>query len=97
VPLIADLIRDSSNINDWVLDCFVGGGTIFIAAQKTDRRAAGIEIDPIYCDLSIERWQAFTGQSAVLAETGETFAQVAERRRNEEKDAALPDAEVRHG
>ena len=97
VALIADLIRDSSNINDWVLDCFVGGGTIFIAAEKTRRRAAGIEIDPLYCDRSIERWQAFTGESAVLAETGETFAQVAERRANEEKDATPHDAEVRHG
>lgn len=80
VALIADLIRDSSHINDWVLDCFVGGGTIFVAAEKTHRRAAGIEIDPLYCDLSIERWQALTGQSAVLVSTGQTFAEVAQAR-----------------
>jgi DNA modification methylase len=55
VALIADLIRDASRIGDLVLDCFVGGGTIFIAAEKTRRRAAGVEIDPIYCDLAVER------------------------------------------
>jgi DNA modification methylase len=80
VALIADLIRDASHINDWVLDCFVGGGTIFIAAEKTRRRAAGIEIDPLYCDLSIERWQTLTGEAAVLLSTGQTFAEVAEAR-----------------
>jgi hypothetical protein len=80
VTMIEDLIRDSSHINDWVLDCFVGGGTIFIAAEKTHRRAAGIEIDPLYSDLSIERWQALTGKSAVLVSTGQTFAEVAQVR-----------------
>ena len=66
VPLVADLIRDASNINDWVLDCFAGGGTIFIAAEKTHRRAAGIELDALYADLAIERWQKFTGKKAIL-------------------------------
>jgi hypothetical protein len=80
VTLIADLIRDSSHINDWVLDCFVGGGTIFIAAENTHRRAAGIEIDPLYCDLSIERWQALTGKSAMLVSIGQTYAEVAQAR-----------------
>jgi DNA modification methylase len=74
------LIRDASNIHDWVLDCFVGGGTIFIAAEKTRRRAAGVEIDPLYCDVAIERWQAFTGESAVLVDTGQTFSEVARDR-----------------
>jgi hypothetical protein len=89
VALIADLIRDSSHINDWVLDSFVGGGTIFIAAEKTHRRAAGIEIDPLYCDLSIERWQALAGKSAVLVTTGQTFAEVATARLACPADAEL--------
>lgn len=80
VALIADLLRDASNVNDWVLDCFAGGGTILIAAEKTRRRAAAIEIDPIYCDLCIERWQTFTGKAAVLAGTQQTFSQVAAAR-----------------
>lgn len=73
VELIADLIRDASNRGDLVLDCFAGGGTIFIAAEKTHRVAAGIEIDPIYCDVSIERWQGYTGQHAIHVATGKTF------------------------
>jgi DNA modification methylase len=81
--LIADLIRDASRLNDWVLDSFVGGGTVFIAAEQTHRRAAGCEIDPLYCDLTIERWQKFTGQSAILVATGQTFAEVAAERLNQ--------------
>jgi DNA modification methylase len=82
-----------------VLDCFAGGGTILIAAEKTKRRAAAIEIDPIYCDLSIERWQAFTGKAAVLADTGQTFAEVAAERREKftrEPEAALGVGHVEH-
>lgn len=77
VPMIADFIRDASKVGDLVLDSFVGGGTIFIAAEKTRRRAAGIEISPIYCDLSIERWQTLTGEAAILAETGQSYAELA--------------------
>jgi DNA modification methylase len=80
VALIADLIRDASKVGEWVLDCFAGGGTIFVAAERTRRRAAGIEIDPIYCDLAIERWQKATGKTAVLVDTGEEFQAVAEAR-----------------
>jgi len=78
--LIADLLRDSSRVNDLVLDSFVGSGTIFIAAEKTRRRAAGIEISPHYCDVAIERWQKYAGESAVLVEPGQTFAEVAAER-----------------
>jgi hypothetical protein len=57
-----------------VADCFAGGGTIIVPCEKTRRRAAAIEIDPIYCDLSIERWEKPTGKEAVLEDSGETFA-----------------------
>jgi hypothetical protein len=87
VALIADLIRDASNIGDWILDCFAGGGTILIAAEKTRRRAAAMEIDPLYCDLAVERWQQFTGKEAVLFGTQETFSAVAASR----KAAAVAD------
>lgn len=76
VALIADLIRDASRIGDLVLDCFAGGGTIFVAAEKTGRRAAGIEIDPLYCDLAIQRWQKLTGTDAIHVESGKTYEQL---------------------
>ena len=57
-----------------------GSGTIFIAAEQTGRRARGIEIDPGYVDVAIKRWQSFTGKSALLAGTDQTFKEVEEQR-----------------
>ena len=56
-----------------VLDLFSGSGTLSIVCEKTDRRAFMMERDAGYCDVIINRWQDFTGQQAVHAETGETF------------------------
>jgi len=61
-----------------VLDLFAGSGTTFIVAEETGRYCCGIEIDPIYCDVAITRWQNFTGREATL--DGCTFAQVKETR-----------------
>ena len=55
-------------------------GTIIIAAEQTGRRARGIEIDPGYVDVAIRRWQRFTGKSALLAGTDQTFKEVEEQR-----------------
>lgn len=63
-----------------VYDPFIGSGTTIIAAESTRRRAFGIEIDPLYVDVAVRRWQEFAGGTAVLEETGETFAEVAARR-----------------
>jgi len=74
--LVADAIRDCSKRGAIVLDPFVGSGTTILAAERTGRRAAAIEIDPLYVDTAVRRWQAMTGQSAVLAGDGRTFGQV---------------------
>ena len=57
----------------------MGSGTTILAAEKVGRRAFGIEIDPIYVDVAIRRWQDFTGRDAVL-ETGETYDEIVEQR-----------------
>lgn len=80
VAMIADIMLDCSNRGDLVLDPFVGSGTVFLAAERTGRRARGMELDPGYCDVAVQRWQKLTGQQAVLAATGQTFAEVAEVR-----------------
>jgi DNA modification methylase len=80
VALVADAIKDCSRRNSIVLDPFLGSGTTVIAAERTGRRARGIEIDPAYVDVVIKRWQAFTGKNAVLYATGQTFAEVEEAR-----------------
>lgn len=71
--LVADAILDVSAPNEWVLDPFAGSGTTMLAAERTGRRAAAIEIDPRYVDVAIRRWQRHTGGEAVLESTGETF------------------------
>jgi DNA modification methylase len=80
VALVADAIKDCSRRGDIVLDPFMGSGTTMLAAEKVGRRAYGMEIDPLYVDAAIRRWQAFTRRDAVLDATGQTFAEVAANR-----------------
>jgi DNA modification methylase len=49
---------------DAVCDPFLGSGTTIIAAEKLQRRCYGLEIEPRYCDVIVERWQAWTGKKA---------------------------------
>jgi adenine specific DNA methylase Mod len=75
VALVEDAILDCSKRNGIILDPFVGSGTTIIAADRSGRRAAGIEIDPVYVDTAIRRWQNLTGGTAVDAFSGLSFAQ----------------------
>ena len=73
VGMIADIIRDCSNRGDMVLDPFGGAGTTLIAAERAGRHARLIELDPVYVDVTIERWQRLAGGTARHAVTGEAF------------------------
>lgn len=84
VRMIMDIILDASNPNDLVLDSFLGSGTTLLAAHRTGRRGAGIDIDPTFVDVAISRIQAATGVSFSLSDTGEIFGDVAARRSMEE-------------
>lgn len=79
VAMVRDALLDCTARGDIVVDNFAGGGSTLIAAEMIGRRARLIELDPIYCDVIIKRWQAFTGGEAVLAASGETFAEVSAR------------------
>jgi DNA modification methylase len=61
VELIERAITNSSQPGGIVLDVFAGSGSTLIACEKTKRRARLIEIDPIYIDVTIRRWQDYTG------------------------------------
>lgn len=63
-----------------MLDPVAGSGSTLIAAEKTQRRARLIEIDPAYCDAICQRFLDFTGKEATLAGSGETFTAVRARR-----------------
>ena len=75
IALVSDAILDSTKRNDIVLDSYIGSGTSILAAERTGRRCFGIEIDPIYIDTAIKRWERMTGQEAQNAQ-GQTFAQL---------------------
>ena len=79
VALIADLIRDCSRRNAIILDPFGGRGTTVLAAERTGRVARAIELDPLYVDVTIRRWQKITGLSARHAKTGLAFADAGAR------------------
>lgn len=64
VELVARAIVNSSNRGDVVLDPFCGSGTTVAAAEQMDRTAVCVELDPAYADVTVERWQALTGEKA---------------------------------
>jgi DNA modification methylase len=90
VAMVVDAMRDCTRRGDVVLDPFIGSGTTILAAERVGRRGYGLEIDPLYIDVGIRRWQSFTGKDAVLAKTGQTFDEVAAARRSEGPESAPP-------
>ena len=79
VALVADAILDVSKRGDLVIDPFIGSGTTIIAAERVGRIAYGIELDPLYIDASIRRFERLTGQIA-RHDSGLTFTEIAEQR-----------------
>lgn len=84
--LVMDFILDCANRGDLVVDPTVGSGTTLIAAHKTRRRGAGIELDPLYVDTALRRLADASGLVPVLAGDGRSFAEIAEARRAERED-----------
>ena len=58
-------IRNHGGKDDHVYDPFVGSGTTIIAAEQVERRCFALELTPTYCQMAIDRWEAFTGHRAV--------------------------------
>jgi adenine specific DNA methylase Mod len=80
VALVADAILDCSIRGDLVLDAFLGSGTTLIATERTGRTCYGLELDPLYVDTIIRRWQVYAGETARHAVDGHSFAEVTEDR-----------------
>jgi hypothetical protein len=70
-----------------VLDPFLGSGSTLIATGKTGRRCHGVELDPLYVDVILRRYEAIAGRSAILESTGETYAA---RRQCEDEARPVP-------
>ncbi len=110
VALVADAILDCSERGGLVLDCFAGSGTTILAAERTGRQAYGMEIDPGYVEVAINRWQDLTGETARHAETKRSLDELHQdrwhgshsKRRRKRRKRRLPSdrkaqAEVGHG
>ena len=81
--LSEDALLDVSDRGEIVIDPFLGSGSTLIAAQATGRVCRGVELDPLYVDVIVRRYEAATGNHAVLVETGETLDLLAARRSRE--------------
>ena len=73
VRLVADALLDTTRRGDAIMDPFLGSGTTLIAAEKVGRICFGLELDPLYVDLIIRRFQAWSDIKATHAITGELF------------------------
>jgi DNA modification methylase len=80
VAMLEDALLDMTERSDIVLDPFLGSGSTLIAAEKTGRCCRGVELDPLYVDVILRRYEFIAGRSALLESTGETYAELAERR-----------------
>lgn len=78
--LLAEIILDSTSRGAQVLDPFLGSGSTIIAAEKTNRRCFGIELEPKYIEVAIARWEALTGKKAIHIPTGKTIGELRRER-----------------
>lgn len=82
VTLVEKFLRFSARASDIVIDAFGGSGSTLIAAERSGMKARLMELDDKYVDVIINRWQDFTGKTATLVATGQTFEQVKAERLN---------------
>ncbi|MEI8390221.1 MAG: DNA methyltransferase [bacterium] len=82
VEMVKDAILDVTARNDIVLDAFLGSGTTLIAAEKSGRVCYGIELEALYIDTTIRRWESLTGSSALNLSSGKTYRELSEEKQN---------------
>jgi DNA modification methylase len=86
VQLVMDALLDCSQRGKIVLDSFLGSGTTLLAAERTGRICRGIELDPLYVDTAIRRWQNLTGRDAVRLSDSKLFRELeAEKEQEDER------------
>ncbi len=71
-------IENNSKKGESIYDPFSGSGTTIIAAEQTGRHCYAMELSPNYVDVAVQRWQNFTGKTAVLESTDQTFNELAD-------------------
>jgi adenine specific DNA methylase Mod len=81
-------ILNNSSPGQAVYEPFCGSGTTLIAAHMEGRVCLALELNPLYCDVIVERWQEFTGEQARLEGDGDTFAEVKNNRHGGQTNAS---------
>lgn len=66
VDLVVEAIKNSSKVEDIILDLFGGSGTTLIAAEQMNRICYMMELEPKYCDVIVKRWENLTNREAIL-------------------------------
>ena len=94
VGLLVEAIKDCTRRGDLVIDPFLGSGSTLIAAEKAGRICFGIELDPLYCDLIICRFEKLTGVQAINAATGLSFAETKQKLERLSEAPTCPPAEL---
>jgi len=69
-------ILNNSSPGQAIYEPFMGSGTTLIAAETTARVCFGVELNPAYVDVAVERWQQFSGEAAVLDGDGRSFDEI---------------------
>ena len=64
--MIINILKDFTEENNSIIDCFGGSGSTLIACEQLNRKCYMMELDPHYVDVIIERWENFTGERAKL-------------------------------
>src|SRR2546423_3664769 len=80
VALMERAIENSSQPGNLVLDPFAGSGSTAMACETTRRHARLVELDALYVDVIVRRWQTFTGRTAVLNQDDRSFDEIASER-----------------
>ena len=83
VELMRRPILNHLRRGELVYEPFLGSGTTLAAAELTERVCYGIELDPKYVDVLVQRWQQLSGKEATLDGAGRTFEEIAHERRKE--------------
>jgi site-specific DNA-methyltransferase (adenine-specific) len=78
VELVQHGLNTAGNSGDIVIDLFGGSGSTLIGCEKIGRKARLMELDPIYCDVIVKRWENFTGKKAINSDTGKTLDEMAQ-------------------
>ena len=81
IDLMRRPILNHTKHGELVYEPFLGSGTTLAAAEVTGRTCYGIELDPKYVDVVVQRWQQLSGKEAVLEGDGRTFGQIGEERK----------------